>query len=180
MKLTEFISLNSIHINVEEDSKKNLFKKISKIFVGNESIDTSLISEKLNERERIMHGNNFGSFSAFEFRKLLDLGKWETKQEGAILTREGEPVRQLFFIYSGEVEVNKNNQEVTRLGAGSLVGEISFLKEKNASATTKTNGETIFFSWPHKKLRNLLRRNPMMKVAMMTALNSDLIKKLTN
>ncbi len=53
MKLTEFISLNSIHINVEEDSKKNLFKKISKIFVGNESIDTSLISEKLNERERL-------------------------------------------------------------------------------------------------------------------------------
>lgn len=53
MKLTEFISLNSIYVNVEEDSKKNLFKKISKVFISDESVDVSSISEKLNERERL-------------------------------------------------------------------------------------------------------------------------------
>ena len=53
MKLTEFISLKSIYVNVEEDSKKNLFKKISKVFTSNESVDISSISEKLNERERL-------------------------------------------------------------------------------------------------------------------------------
>ncbi len=53
MKLTEFIYLNSIYVNVEEDSKKNLFKKISKVFTNNQSVDVSSISEKLNERERL-------------------------------------------------------------------------------------------------------------------------------
>jgi len=53
MKLKEFISLKSIYVNVEEDSKKNLFKKISKVCTSNESIDISSISEKLNERERL-------------------------------------------------------------------------------------------------------------------------------
>ena len=147
--------------------------QIGKIVIGQKPI-------KLNERERKMHGNSFGSFSAHEFKNLLDLGKWESETEGTILTKEGESVRKLFFIYSGEVEVTKNNQEIARLSAGSLVGEMSFLRQKTASATTKITKETIFFSWPHKKLRTHLSRNPMMKVAMMTALNSDLLKKLAD
>ena len=147
--------------------------QIGKIVIGQKPI-------KLNERERTMHGNSFGSFSAHVFKNLLDLGKWESETEGTILTKEGESVRKLFFIYSGEVEVTKNNQEIARLSAGSLVGEMSFLRQKTASATTKITKETIFFSWPHKKLRTHLSRNPMMKVAMMTALNSDLLKKLAD
>lgn len=147
--------------------------QIGKIVIGQKPI-------KLNERERTMHGNSFGSFSAYEFKNLLDLGEWESETEGTILTKEGESVRKLFFIYSGEVEVAKNNQEIARLSAGSLVGEMSFIGQKTASATTKITKETIFFSWPHKKLRAHLSRNPMMKVAMMTALNSDLLKKLAD
>ena len=146
--------------------------QIGKIVIGQKPI-------KLNE-ERTMHGNSFGSFSAYEFKNLLDLGEWESETEGTILTKEGESVRKLFFIYSGEVEVTKNNQEIARLSAGSLVGEMSFIRQKTASATTKITKETIFFSWPHKKLRAHLSRNPMMKVAMMTALNSDLLKKLAD
>ena len=53
MKLIEFISKKNIYNAVETDSKKNLFKKISRILVTEDSNKTNLINEKLNERERL-------------------------------------------------------------------------------------------------------------------------------
>ncbi len=53
MKLTEFISLESIHINVDTDSKKNLFKRISKILINQNLDESNIINEKLNQRERL-------------------------------------------------------------------------------------------------------------------------------
>ena len=53
MKLVEFISQKNIYNAVETDSKKNLFKKISKILVSDDINITNLINEKLNERERL-------------------------------------------------------------------------------------------------------------------------------
>lgn len=135
---------------------------------------------KLSQRERAIHGNCFGSFSALEFRKLLDIGKWNHTPTGHILTAEGLPVGELRFIYSGEVSVTKENKEITRLKSDSFIGEISYLKGRVATATVKTTKETVYVSWPHKKLRKLLSRNPMMNVSMMTVLNSDLVKKLTD
>ena len=48
MKLVEFISQKNIYNAVDTDSKKNLFKKISKILVADDINITSLINEKLN------------------------------------------------------------------------------------------------------------------------------------
>ena len=54
MKLVEFISKKNIYNAVETDSKKNLFKKISRILVTDDiQMITNLINEKLNERERL-------------------------------------------------------------------------------------------------------------------------------
>ena len=53
MKLIEFIHENSIYVDVDVDSKKNLFKKISNIYSKNNSESSSAIVEKLNERERL-------------------------------------------------------------------------------------------------------------------------------
>ena len=53
MKLKEFINPDSIYVDVDVDSKKNLFKKISRILIKNDSEKSSIIVEKLNERERL-------------------------------------------------------------------------------------------------------------------------------
>ena len=52
MKLVEFIALDSILVDVEVDSKKNLFKFVSNFFAKNDLEESSKIVEKLNERER--------------------------------------------------------------------------------------------------------------------------------
>ena len=53
MKLNEFISLESIHVDIDIDSKKNLFKLVSSIFSKNDTDKASIVTEKLNERERL-------------------------------------------------------------------------------------------------------------------------------
>ena len=53
MKFSDFIKPNSIFVDVVVDSKKNLFKKVSGIASGNDIEKSSIIVEKLNERERL-------------------------------------------------------------------------------------------------------------------------------
>ena len=53
MKLSEFISKNSIFLNVQADSQKNVFKIIGNIFSKKNKALSSLIIDKLNERERL-------------------------------------------------------------------------------------------------------------------------------
>ena len=53
MKLHEFISLNSIFVNVDVDSKKNVFKTVASFFEKKNPQLSGIITEKLNERERL-------------------------------------------------------------------------------------------------------------------------------
>ena len=53
MKLIEFIALDSIFVDVDVDSKKNLFKLISNFFAKDDFEESSKIIEKLSERERL-------------------------------------------------------------------------------------------------------------------------------
>lgn len=53
MKFSDFIKLDSIFVDVVVDSKKNLFKKVSGIASGNSNEKSSVIVEKLSERERL-------------------------------------------------------------------------------------------------------------------------------
>ena len=53
MKLIEFINLDSILVDVDVDSKKNLFKLISNKLSNNNIEESTKIIEKLNERERL-------------------------------------------------------------------------------------------------------------------------------
>ncbi len=53
MKLVEFIDIDSILVDVDVDSKKNLFKLVSNKFSNNNLEESTKIIEKLNERERL-------------------------------------------------------------------------------------------------------------------------------
>ena len=52
MKLSEFISKSSIFLDVHADSQKNVFKILEHFFKENKTL-SSLIIDKLNERERL-------------------------------------------------------------------------------------------------------------------------------
>ena len=53
MKLYEFISLNSIFVDIDVDSKKNVLKTVANFFEKKNPELSGQITEKLNERERL-------------------------------------------------------------------------------------------------------------------------------
>jgi len=53
MKLSEFISKDSIFLDVHAESQKNVFKILGNIFSKKNKTLSSLIIDKLNERERL-------------------------------------------------------------------------------------------------------------------------------
>ena len=53
MKLSEFINKDSIFLDVHAESQKNVFKILGNIFSKKNKTLSSLIIEKLNERERL-------------------------------------------------------------------------------------------------------------------------------
>tara|TARA_B100000287_G_scaffold288153_1_gene271554 strand:+ start:4492 stop:4938 length:447 start_codon:yes stop_codon:yes gene_type:complete len=53
MKFTEFLSLESIFVDIEADSKKNVFKILGNLFAKKNASLASTIINRLNERERL-------------------------------------------------------------------------------------------------------------------------------
>ena len=53
MKLSEFMNKNSIFLDVHAESQKNVFKILGNIFSKKNKTLSSLIIDKLNERERL-------------------------------------------------------------------------------------------------------------------------------
>lgn len=61
---------------------------------------------------------------------------------GEVLIREGEPISALFIVVSGHMEVTvKDLGTVAELGAGEMVGEMSFVDSSPPSATVKATDD---------------------------------------
>lgn len=68
-------------------------------------------------------------------RLLLDLGRWETLEPGAVLTEEGKRPRFLSFLTSGTARVTADAEEVLTVTPGHFIGEMSLMGDGLASAT---------------------------------------------
>jgi CRP-like cAMP-binding protein len=70
-----------------------------------------------------------------------------TLAPGDCLLKEGEPGGHLYVLMSGAVDVEKADRgdtlTVTRLGPGDVVGEISLLTRRPATATVRARGKTL-------------------------------------
>jgi voltage-gated potassium channel len=75
------------------------------------------------------------------------------------IVRRGEPAESMFFIVSGEVEVDVH-PEVRTLATGDFFGEIALLKESERMATVTTVTECRLLYLDRYDFRRLLRDHP--------------------
>jgi CRP-like cAMP-binding protein len=61
--------------------------------------------------------------------ELVHNGRWSRAPARAVIVREGEAGRSLFFVGSGRVKVTKQGRLLNLLEAGECVGEMSFVKQ---------------------------------------------------
>jgi hypothetical protein len=103
--------------------------------------------------ERAMLDSLVTGLSQSRARHLIDQGVWLTGKAGDVLTREGEPVEQLYWLAEGEARVTSGGREVGRCHAGDLVGELTVLSGETASATVTLLGPARFWCAPADMLR---------------------------
>ncbi|MGB0554553.1 MAG: cyclic nucleotide-binding domain-containing protein [Alphaproteobacteria bacterium] len=136
-------------------------------------------SIQFNEDEQELYETIFKDFSPVEYMKLIRIAEWRDAAEGLVFASEGEAVDGLRLLFSGEVSVARDGNEIGRARDGALIGEMSFIQGGDASATVTAAVPCRYVFWPEEALRGLLRRNPNIDVAMKHVFSLDLTRKLT-
>ncbi|RNL62106.1 cyclic nucleotide-binding domain-containing protein [Nocardioides marmoriginsengisoli] len=92
--------------------------------------------------------DRFKDFTDDEVRMVLDASTYLTVPEGWAMMAENTPADKAYLILSGEVSVRRSGEEVARVGAGDLIGEMALVNHKLRSATvvTETPLEALHFT----------------------------------
>jgi non-specific serine/threonine protein kinase len=88
----------------------------------------------------------FAEFEDIELWEVLRISVWREISGKVTIIREGESGRMFGVIVDGFVEVSSENRVICRLGAGEVVGELSFLHPSDATrhASVVTLEATLF------------------------------------
>jgi voltage-gated potassium channel len=106
----------------------------------------------------------FESLDATRIADIARLLKTQVLPARQVVVRRGEAADAMFFIMSGEVEVDVQPTPV-RLGKGKYFGEIALIKDILRTATVTTINECQLLSLDVNDFRQLMLQYPDLKVA---------------
>ena len=147
MKLSEFIFKNSIFLNVEADSQKNVFKILGNIFSRKNKTLSSRVIDKLNERERL-GSTSVGNGIAIPHTKVDGIKETQViflklKSGVDFSASDGKKIDLIFSIIAPENSESdhllilssisnfiRKKQKIDRLRGSATIEEISFLFSK--------------------------------------------------
>ena len=112
-----------------------------------------------------------------ELRRLMRLAQWREAEETTTLTQEGRPVRELYYVLDGGIEVVKAGKAFP-LRPGVFIGEVAFLLDTPASATVFRAPGTRYIAWSAEPLRKLIDRTPSLGLTMERLFNQELARKV--
>ena len=143
MKLSEFISKSSIFLDVHADSQKNVFKILGNIFSKKNKTLSSLIIDKLNERERL-GSTSVGYGIAIPHTKVKGINKTQViflklKNGVDFSASDGKKIDLVFSIIAPE------NSESDHLLILSSISKFIRQKKKVDRLRGSTNIDEILF-----------------------------------
>jgi CRP/FNR family cyclic AMP-dependent transcriptional regulator len=101
-------------------------------------------------------------------------------KKGEYLMREGEISNEMYYVNSGSLGVFKrkgsHEQEISKIIAGELVGEMSFLDDAPRSATVQALEDCELTAIPKDKLNKYLATQPKWFKSLVTTLTERLRK----
>jgi voltage-gated potassium channel len=101
----------------------------------------------------------FSHLGAAEIADIMRLLRAQTIQAGEVLVRRGEVASSMYFITSGEVEIDLPNQRV-RLSDGTFFGEIALLRRTSRSGTVTATRRTHLLALDAQDFHALIARLP--------------------
>lgn len=112
-----------------------------------------------------------------DFRDLLKVATRRVLSEDLQATTEGENVHQLYFVLQGKIMASKFGQSF-ELPCDIFVGEVAYLTEQNASATTTIFKSAEVLEWDVSRLRKKSKKDRF-RLALEAIISSDLAQKVT-
>jgi CRP/FNR family cyclic AMP-dependent transcriptional regulator len=96
-----------------------------------------------------------GELNDHDVEWIIENGHRENFSTGSILIEKDRPIDALYIMLEGEVVVvlEAKGVEIVRLGAGEIIGEISFVDERPPSATVKAASSGSVLIIPRSALR---------------------------
>lgn len=105
---------------------------------------------------------------------MIGAGRRQHLAAQELLIRQGETIGALYIVLSGEMAVTVNGasgeRELNRLGAGEMVGEMSFIDARPPSATVRATAESLVFAIPKDRLAAKLAEDMAMAARFYKAL----------
>ncbi len=76
-----------------------------------------------------------GKLDDVDVWELLRLSAWRELPPATVIMRDGEAGKSFGFILEGEVEVEKGDRALAKLGRGEMIGEVGFLQSEGGTRT---------------------------------------------
>ena len=92
-------------------------------------------AEEQRRIEELARVNRFEGFTDEEIHQVVDTATYLTVPANWALMVEQQPADKAYLILAGEVSVRRHGEEVARLGAGEVIGEMALINHKLRSAT---------------------------------------------
>jgi CRP-like cAMP-binding protein len=138
------------------------------------------VSVRMSAEERRLHAGIFSVLSPIEFNRVLRAGVWRSLPVGSVLTHIGQAVRHVYALASGAASVVVNDTHVATIGAGGIVGEMSFLSGRPATATVVVTEAARVFEIAQEALTQLLEDHEDMRAPVLRAIGSELLVKINS
>ncbi len=135
---------------------------------------------QLSPDARRLHQGVFAHLTEVELQRLVNIGRWVEIPKGMELTQIGQPVPELMVLIDGAASVLVGERVVATLRSGALIGEISFVTKRPATATVVAHGESRVFAFGADKLEQMIKKFPEMEVKIQQVMALDLTGKLAS
>lgn len=109
----------------------------------------------------------FSTCSESDIRSIAKLGTPVDVDEGAYLTRQGEPGREFFLVLDGVASCRVRKREVRRFRAGGYFGELALLSGGMRTADVVAVTPMVLLVLDAREFRSMLMTTPKIGVKML-------------
>ena len=102
-----------------------------------------------------------GELSDSDIEWLIATGRKEQLEAGAVLIYQDKPIDAVYIVLDGSLSVGtgRGDREIARLGAGEMVGEMSFIDARPPSATVTALEKSVVLAVPRQLLVSKLEQD---------------------
>jgi CRP-like cAMP-binding protein len=126
--------------------------------------------------EELARVNRFQDFTPDEMHQVVEMARYLTVPANWALMVEQQPADKAYLILSGEVSVRRHGEEVARLGAGEVIGEMALVNHKLRSATVVAATPLEVLHFTDEIVEALTEKIPHFRDALMGAVQERIAR----